>query len=150
MDVVCVLLSMLMLLGSYCCLYGTYVSRMSCTTVCKRRAEKRKYTPARRALFNNSQPIPTHAQQLSSKNGNSVFLVYCTPKVDFLGTLGTSIDRFRSTMQESNQKILADIHMLNSTLQQQQNTSVPPAPMIRLPTPEQQEESQQYHHHRHQ
>jgi len=57
-----------------------------------------------------------------------------TSVIDFLGTLGTSIDRFKSTMQVNNQKIMANIHRLNSSLQQI-NASVPPAPMIRFPPP---------------
>jgi len=57
-----------------------------------------------------------------------------TSVIDFLGTLGTSIDRFKSTMQVNNQKIMANIHRLNSSLQQvNASVPVPPAPMIRFP-----------------
>ncbi|KAL7430332.1 hypothetical protein ACHAXM_002140 [Skeletonema potamos] len=53
--------------------------------------------------------------------------------IDFVTTLGTCIDHFRSTLQENNQSILTEIQRLNNSLQQPPYTYVSPAPVTRLP-----------------
>ncbi|KAK1740746.1 hypothetical protein QTG54_008841 [Skeletonema marinoi] len=49
--------------------------------------------------------------------------------VDFIGTLSTSLNGYRSTLQENNQSITAELQRLNNSLQQTDNISVPPAPV---------------------
>ena len=49
--------------------------------------------------------------------------------IDFIGTLSTSLNGYRSTLQENNQSITAELQRLNNSLQQTDNISVPPAPV---------------------
>lgn len=75
--------------------------------------------------INNPNAIMSEILQQVHQQNNSV--------IDFLGTLGSSIDRFRSAMQEKNQCIMSNIHRLNSSLEYF-NAYAPPAPVMRLPT----------------
>lgn len=53
--------------------------------------------------------------------------------IDWLGDLGTMIERFRSGMKTKNQTIMSNIHRLNSSLEYF-NAYAPGPPMMRFPT----------------
>ena len=75
--------------------------------------------------INNPNAIMSEILQQVHQQNNSV--------IDWLGTLGSSIERFRTTMREKNQCIMSNIHRLNSSLEYF-NAYAAPAPVMRLPT----------------
>eukprot|EP00986_Skeletonema_menzelii_P004595 scaffold1572_cov141-Skeletonema_menzelii.AAC.10 len=55
--------------------------------------------------------------------------------IDFIGSLGNSLNSYRNTLQANNQTITAELQMLNNRMQQSSsNDSVPPTPVARIPT----------------
>ena len=84
------------------------------------------------------QPTAAVANNVGGANPNAVISsilqkiqLQNSITIDFFGTVGTTIDRFRSALLENNQSITAEIQRLNQSLQQAGNT---PAPMLRVTT----------------
>ena len=92
------------------------------------------YSTGKKPRFVLGQPTATFANNNVGPNSNAIVSsilqkmhLQNSLTIDFFGTISTSIDRYRSTLKEKNQSIMDDIIRLNGSLQQQVNTSVPPA-----------------------
>ncbi len=88
-------------------------------------AAKKARGPELPGGINNPNAIMSEILQQVHAQNNSI--------VDWLGDLGTMIERFRSGMKTKNQTIMSNIHRLNSSLEYF-NAYAPGPPMMRLPT----------------
>lgn len=88
-------------------------------------AAKKARVPELPGGINNPNAIMSEILLQVHQQNNSV--------IDWLGDLGTMIERFRSGMKTKNQTIMSNIHRLNSSLEYF-NAYAPGPPMMRFPT----------------